>query len=344
MARRPRASPVPPVTWRDGVHLTGTPIWCDARRRRDVCFVSSADRVVRAGHGQLIASTTTLALIGGRDSGHLAVPLRRPFTLGTLRLELIASGRMLGAAALHVDTGMRTVLYAGAIRTHDTSEPAEVRASDAVVVAAPVGEPHHQFAPRAEIAERVIAWSRAHLAAGVSPVLVVETALDGLEVAAYLGAAGLPVTGSRSLRDSASTLGHGAARGSVGPLGSTAAFVTGLGSSAAAAPANDVAPLRAPGKEPAVLVRAESDRGRLAGTAQAPSALVSARALDPQAGWDATFAWPFVAGRDQLLGWIEHTRAKHVFITGACADSVAAALGARAHVLGPPQQMALFSS
>ena len=34
-----------PVTWRDGVHLTGTPIWCDARRRRDVCFVSRADRI-----------------------------------------------------------------------------------------------------------------------------------------------------------------------------------------------------------------------------------------------------------------------------------------------------------
>src|SRR5262252_5360605 len=105
VARRPREAPTPPVTWRDGVHLTSTPIWCDARRRRDVCFVSSADRVGATGHGQLIATPTTLALIGKRgrsQTGHLAVPLHRPFTLGTLRLELIGSARGPGAAALNV--------------------------------------------------------------------------------------------------------------------------------------------------------------------------------------------------------------------------------------------------
>jgi len=80
VARRPREAPTPPVTWRDGVHLTGTPIWCDARRRRDVCFVSSADRVGRTGHGQLIGTAITLAMLGARAAGHLAVPLRQRFT------------------------------------------------------------------------------------------------------------------------------------------------------------------------------------------------------------------------------------------------------------------------
>ena len=79
------------------MHLTGTPIWCDARRRRDVCFVSSSERVGRAGHGQLIATPITLALLGA-EVGHLAVPVHRPFTLGTTRLSLIPSGRGLGAA------------------------------------------------------------------------------------------------------------------------------------------------------------------------------------------------------------------------------------------------------
>ncbi len=314
MARRPRAAPVPPVTWRDGVHLTGTPIWCDARRRRDVCFVSSADRVVRAGHGQLIGTPITIALLAGRGDGHLAVPVRRPFTLGTLRLELIPSGRTFGAAALHVDTGMRTVLYAGAIRTVHPSEGAEVRASDAVVVAAPIGEPHHVLPALDEAADRVTAWSRAQLAAAKQPVLVVDNALDGIEVAARLVAAGVAVAASKSLRDAAAALGD-------------------------SAPA-----LRAPGKEPAVIVRAEADRLKLASTPAVVTALVSARAVETPAGWDASFPWPFVATREQLLGWIEQTRAKHVFVTGACAESIATVLGTRATVLGPPQQMALFSS
>ena len=317
VARRPRAAPVPPVTWRDGVHLTGTPIWCDARRRRDVCFVSSADRVVRAGHGQLIGTPTTITLIAGRASGHLAVPIRRPFTLGTLRLELIPSGRALGAAALHVDTGMRTVLYAGAIRTTNSDEAAEVRACDAVVVSAPIGEPQHGLAPLDDVVARVAAWASAQLAAGKPPVLVVDTALDGLEVAAKLAGAGLSLAASKSIRDAAVVL-------------------------AESAPRVALPPLRAPGKEPAVIIRAEADRVKTATTAAA--ALVSARAVDPQQGWDTTFAWPFVASRDQLLGWIEQSRAKQVFVTGACAESIAAVLGAKAHVLGPPQQMALFSS
>ena len=194
MARRPRSATVAPVTWRDGVHLTGTPIWCDARRRRDVCFVSAADRIVRAGHGQLIATPETLALLGD-GPGHLAVPLRKPFTLGTLRLELIASGRGFGAASLHVDLGARRVLYAGVI-----GASAEVRTCDALVVAAPIGLPQEQPPPLAEAAARLVEWARTELARHRRVHVVVDSMLDGFDVAAQLAAAGLPVAASRALR------------------------------------------------------------------------------------------------------------------------------------------------
>ncbi len=202
VGRRPRAASIAPVTWRDGVHLTGTPIWCDARRRRDICFVSSADRVGRTGHGQLIGSPTTLALLAARGDGHLAVPLRQRFTLGTLRLELIPSGRGLGAAALHVDAVGRTVLYAGALRTVASSwyEAAEVRACDALVIDAPLGEPHHELEPLDDVAGRVIEWTREQLAAGLPTVLVVDSALDGIEVATRLLAEGVPVAASKPPR------------------------------------------------------------------------------------------------------------------------------------------------
>src|SRR4051812_49639833 len=149
VARRPRTAPNVPVSWRDGVHITGTPIWCDARRRRDVCFLSSADRVGRTGHGQLIGTAITLALVDATGPGHLAVPLRQRFTLGTVRLELIPSGRGFGAAALHADVTGKTVLYAGVMRTSASGigDAAEVRTCDAVVVAAPYGAPEHRFPP-----------------------------------------------------------------------------------------------------------------------------------------------------------------------------------------------------
>jgi putative mRNA 3-end processing factor len=315
VASRPPARSQAPVTWRDGVHLTGTPIWCDARRRRDVCFVSAADRVTAAEHGQLIATPITLALVapragGGAGAGHLAVPWRRPFTLGTLRLELIPSGRGLGAAALHVDSRGRTVLYAGPVRTTADRDAAEVRTSDAVVVAAPFGEAHHVFGTTDDIAGQLVAWAQAQLATGQTPVAVVESALDGLEIAAKLGDQ-LPLAGSRALRDAAQRLAN----------------------------LETLPELRAPGKEPRLLVRVASDRAAL--PAKSTSALVSGRVLDGHEGFAAGFAWPFAAGRVQLLAWIEQTRAKDIFVTGACAETIVAALGKRARVLGPPHQMTL---
>ena len=296
------------MTWRDGVHLTGTPIWCDARRRRDVCFVSSADRVGRAGHGQLIGTPATLALLGSdAGAGHLAVPLRRPFTLGTLRLELIPSGRGLGAAALHVDLGGRRVLYAGAIRTRETAEPAEVRACDAVVVAAPVGAPEHVLPRLADARAAVCAWANAQLAAGKRPVLVADSLVDGFELIAQLSA-DLPLAESRALRE-------------------------------AAARTPGAPPTPATGR---VHLRLASERARP--TDRDATALVSLRALDEPAGFDAHLAWPFAADRAQLLAWIEQSGAREVYVTGAAAEAIASALGPRARVLGPPRQMMLFEA
>jgi len=282
-----RPAPVAPVTWRDGVHLTGTPIWCDARRRRDVCFVSSADRV-GPGHGQLIATPLTLALIGAKDQ--LGAPVRRPFTLGTLRLELIPSGRGMGAAALHVDAGDHTVLYAGPIRT--TAQPAlegaDVRAADAVVVASPLAE-DLELPAVPQAAERLAAWVREQAA----PVIVVESASDGLEIATWLASLGIAVAGTRVMREASLRAGM-----------------------------TELAP------KAQVLIKLESDRAKL----PAEHAIQRVNAT----------TWPFVASDRELLAWIDQTRAKQVFVTGAGAERIVAAIGPRARLLGPPRQMSLF--
>ena len=379
------------MTWRDGVHLTGTPIWCDARRRRDVCFLSSADRVGRTGHGQLIGTAITLALLDAAGTGHLAVPLRQRFTLGTVRLELIPSGRGLGGAALHADVAGRTVLYAGAVRTAagGVGDAAELRACDAVVVAAPYGEPHHRFPPLAAAIAQTFDWTRDQLAAGRRPVLLVDTVLDGLEVASRLAAEGIAIAGSRALREAGQRIaelvpppqivdGDVAIGRTVAPRPVirdpraseprasepraseprasepraseprdgvvTLQFAT--GSQRLALPATSGLPaIAAPGREPRAIVWLDADRAHLArslGDRPAATALVSARALGGADGYDAGMAWAAAADRAQLLAWIEATSAREVFVTGACAEAIAGALGARARVIGPPQQMPLF--
>lgn len=318
MARRLRGAPVAPVSWRDGIHLTGTGIWCDARRRRDVCFVSSADRIGRAGHGQLIGTPYTLALLGARGGGHLGVPLRQKFTLGTTRVELIASGRGPGAAALYVDQAGKRVLYAGAIRTQSVRdsaiEAAEARTCDALVVSAPCVEP--KLPPLSQVIAQTIEWTQKQLAAETRPVLIVETALDGLEVATTLAAAGIALAGARPIRELARRLIE-------------------TGDPTLVAPA-----ISAPGREPRATIWIEGDRALLARTVgDRPHAIARLSGIGDR---ELTFAWSNAADRAQLLGWIETTSARDIYVTGACSESIAAHLGPRARVIGPPQQMTLF--
>ncbi len=296
--------------------------------------MSSVERVPRAGHGQLIATPMTLALLGSETEGHLGVPLRQRFTLGTVRLELIPSGRGFGAAALHADIAGKKVLYANSVRTVSggAGDPAEVRACDALVIGAPFGEAHHVFPPLTRVIEETIAWANTQLAAGRRPVLFVDGVLDALEVARTLHVGGVAISAGRAIRDAAT-------RGGLPPIGTV-------------------------GKEPRAVIWLDSDHAGLAKAMRADAkengsrasstsrvasatsfatALVSGRAIEDASGYDVAFVWATAADRTQLLGWIEAANARQVFVTGPCADAIARAIGSHARVIGPPQQMALFA-
>lgn len=299
------------------MHLTGTNIWCDARRSRGVWFCSGIDRVDRRqraaigrGEGQLIATRATLDML--ERGAELAPPYRQRFTLGTLRLELVPSGRGLGTAALWVDDSGRRMLYAGSIRTRGggLGEAGEVRTADAVVIGCPFGEPRHSFT---DVREQVLAWVRA----AKNPVLFVDTLLDALEVAAFLASHGHAIVGPQALRELA-------------PI--------------AQVHAPSVPLITAPKKMTGgVAIWLDSERA--AAMKQLPgatTALVSGRAVDGTHGLDAAFAWAGAAGHAELMSWIEATSAREVYATGPYARAVVDRLGPRARVLGPPEQMQMF--
>lgn len=280
-------------------------------------FCSGLDKVdgrqraaLTRGEGQLIATQATLDLL--ERSGELAPPYRQRFTLGTLRLELVPSGRGLGAAALWVDDSGRRMLYAGSVRTRGDGlgERGEVRAADAVVIGCPFGEPRHVFT---DVRAQVASW----VSTAKQPLLFVDTLLDALEVAAFLGAQGHAIVGPRALRDAA-------------PIARVHAPAVPL--------------VGAPSKsKPAVAIWPDGERA--AAQKQVPgatTALVSGRAVDGPQGCDAAFAWAGAAGHAELMSWIEATGAREIYATGPYARAVVDRLGPRARVLGPPEQMQMF--
>jgi hypothetical protein len=187
---RKKTRELPPVVWRDGVHIAGTPLWCDASRARDACFVSSAEVRIARRHHQLIATAETLArLRKDPDVPALAAPVGRPFNLGALRLELFPSAHAPGSASLLVESAGRRIVYAGAV-----GPAAEVRPCDVLVVDATLAA--FTLPPRDETLARL----RAYVAQNDAPVLVAPPLTTALELAREL--AGVkPIRAQRAVHD-----------------------------------------------------------------------------------------------------------------------------------------------
>ena len=324
-----------PVSWRDGIHLTGTSIWCDAKRSRDICFVSAASAVPHAKHGQLIASAETLSLLerpGEEAASQLAVPYGQPFTLGTQRIELFASGHAYGSASILVHAGDTKIVYAGAIRPHEPilGRALDYRSSDVLVVNAPYGQAHFAFEDAGAIAKKLVLRCNEICAEAGVAVLLVDGIGKALDVAQLLGESALPIFAHRRLQET------------------TAA----LHKKSPELPA----PKRwnAKGSGGRVLLWPLSLCSKLDASVLPASSrvlLVSGRAIEADsvaaAGADEGFAWSNQADHEQLLDYIRGSGARQIFLTHSVdrgADLAAKLSGRSVEAIGPPQQLSLFQT
>ena len=170
------------ATWRAGVHILGTRLWCDALRRHDVCFLSSAEvTLARRSLGRtatptattatLLCTETTLKLrraLSPTDPLHLLPdanvllsPMGRPFHFGSLRLELFPSGQQPGAASLwlKLPTG-QTVIYGGQPVAQTApgakEQSMQLRAAETLILSAPVAALGVPLPPQAEALEQLL--------------------------------------------------------------------------------------------------------------------------------------------------------------------------------------------
>ena len=318
--------------WRDGIHLTDTPIWCDAPRRRELCFASAADALGRIRHGQLLGTAETLALVRGQKQApladsELAVPLARPFSLGGLRLELFASGHALGSAALRVEGPERTVIYARAINPQGTplAPNCDARRSDVVIVSAQYGDPRFVFLSFAEGIDQIAAHAEEICGRGGACGLLVSSSTKALDVAEALSDK-MACSGHPRFAKFARTarqLGLASTRlpsltKQIRP-GTTFLWPTGV----------TLPPERLPRASKLVLV---------SGNALTPACL-------EEAGASAGVALSDHADHQRLFEFIVSTGARHAILLGSPCPPMEAALAERkitASSLGPPTQLELF--
>src|SRR6185436_3848849 len=216
MARR-RTTPARAFLHRAGVRISGTHITCDAAgSAEDLVFLSHAQAVGapgrrrfplrRAGRQELLATEETLALLGPAGQTlrkhALPAPFGRAFVLGDLRVELVASGHLPGAASLLCEVESRRLLYAGTVRREAPAlgaAPCVVRRADAVCIDGTFGDPRFDFPPRDEALAAVRAFASEALAAGKTPVVLAPVYGAAMDVADALARKGLGLRGHRSI-------------------------------------------------------------------------------------------------------------------------------------------------
>jgi hypothetical protein len=215
MATRKSKARARSFLFRGGTRIAGTVISCDAQGGGDLLFLSNAlahsgaapgRRRTGGGRAQILTTVETLALLGREGdrlrARALIVVHGRPFTLGTLRLELLSSGHLPGAAALSCEDGERRILYAGAARLGTPAQgaaPAALRAADALCIDATFGHPRFVFVAREEAELETCAFVRAARDAGRAPVLLVAPFGPAQDLAPALVAQGWRLRGHRSM-------------------------------------------------------------------------------------------------------------------------------------------------
>ncbi len=321
------------VSWRDGVHLVGTPIWCDASLLRQVCFVSSADAAGTAKHHQMIATEgthTLLNAIAGKDKNSaLSTPLGRPFTLGSHRLELFASGVGMGAASLVADVGESRIVYAGSINTQPspTAQTSDVRTCDTLIIDGEYADEHYIFPSFDEAADLTAKHCNAVTREGGVSILLVRTVTKAIDVAIALANRGLDLSAHRSFFTVMKQLGETLGLKRIRRATNTPKPGTTI-----------LWPLKARSTLNRISVPEKSQITLLSGRAK-DSSFVEALEID------GAIAWSQKADSKQLAQYINTTGASDVHFLGSRETSSWKQIrgtGANVFPLGPPRQMSLF--
>ena len=181
-----------------GVYLPQIDWWLDAWRPVQRSFVSHAHYDHLAEHKEFICTPATARLVRARMRGRrvehkLAFGQTEQLT-PDCTITLHPAGHMLGSAQCLIEHAQHgTLLYTGDFnpRGSRTAEPCATPRADTLVMETTFGKPHYVFPPAEKVLADIIAFCRATLADGATPVLYAYTLGKSQELLAGLALSGI---------------------------------------------------------------------------------------------------------------------------------------------------------
>lgn len=186
------------ITTQDELQIPALGLWLDARRPRDLSFISHAHSDHVGSHARAIVTRETAELCRERFSSKSDVDyevheLGETFTVGEATCELLSAGHILGSSQLFLNHDGQTLLYTGdfKLRSGHTHPRCQTRNCDILVMECTYGRPRYRFPDRAEVEAELIARCAAALEQGQTPVVYAYALGKAQEIIAALNRAGL---------------------------------------------------------------------------------------------------------------------------------------------------------
>lgn len=197
-----------PVDFRpEGLRLSGTSLWFDAKRRKSLSFISHAHSDHIARHHKVIATAPTLALVHYRLGVALdstCLDYRQPCEVDGVQVELLPAGHILGSAQMLVvrRDGLR-VVYTGDVNLAPslTAEPVEIRRCDVLILESTFGHPRFHFEPKQQTLAAIEQWIHVQVERKRAPILLAYSVGKSQEIIKFLGNRGFRMRAHASICD-----------------------------------------------------------------------------------------------------------------------------------------------
>lgn len=159
------------------LHIKGSSLWLDARRKRPLSFVSHAHSDHIGRHDKIIASPETVALARYRLGPRAArkLPFNQPMRIEDLTLELLPAGHILGSAQAYIERDGRSLIYTGdfKLRPSPACRSMQICQADILVMECTYGNPDYVFPPEEQVLDQLCGFLDECLGAEVTPALLV---------------------------------------------------------------------------------------------------------------------------------------------------------------------------
>lgn len=192
------------IEYNNGIHLKGTGLWFDSKKKAGLSFVSSANLQKFTPPEKIISTPETIKFLEKkiRKSIVLSCPYSRPFTLGSIQIELVPSGHMLGSSQIVVNKGERTLIYTGNLnlKSLPTTQKAAVRKCDVLVLKTRYGLPENVFPAFEESLKALDEFIEASFSSGATPVILTDALGIGQDIIKALGDSGYKLSLHQSIR------------------------------------------------------------------------------------------------------------------------------------------------